>query len=145
MTELVADFTQEYYTALTALHAFTRCDSTSAFKGNGKVKPIKLLQKHPRFQNILAKLGEEWDVSVDVIYGRSRLTSVDEQRCILIKEKCEWKDGAMNLSKHVDLCSLPPSRKALVQHIHRVNYQMGIWRRANTPIIEVPRPTDGHG
>ena len=51
----------------------------------------------------------------------------------------------MNLSKNVGLCSLPPCRKALVQHIHRVNYQMGIWRRANTPIIEVPRPTDGHG
>ena len=88
MTELVADFTQEYCTALTALHAFTHSDSTSAFKGIGKVKPIKLLQKHPRFQNVLAKLGEEWDVSDDVIagleaftcviYGRSRVTSVDE-------------------------------------------------------------------
>jgi hypothetical protein len=47
MTELVAKFIQEYCTALTALHVFTHCDSTSAFKGIGKVKPIKILQTYP--------------------------------------------------------------------------------------------------
>ena len=51
----------------------------------------------------------------------------------------------MNLSKNVDLCNFSPCWKALAQHIHRVNYQMGIWKRADTLIIEVPRPTDGHG
>ena len=35
ITELVADYTKEYCTALTAVHAFTHCDSTSAFKGVG--------------------------------------------------------------------------------------------------------------
>ena len=38
ITELVADYTQEYCTALTAVHAFSHCDSTSAFKGVGKIK-----------------------------------------------------------------------------------------------------------
>ena len=38
MTELVADFTQEYSTALTAPQAFTHCGSTSAFKIITKVK-----------------------------------------------------------------------------------------------------------
>ena len=65
------------------------------------------------------------------------MTSVDELQCILIKEKCEWKDGAMSLSKNVDLCSLPPCPKASIRHIHRVNCQMGKWRRTDTPIIEV--------
>ena len=40
MTEVVADFTQEYSIALTAPHAFTHCGSTSAFKSIRKVKYI---------------------------------------------------------------------------------------------------------
>ena len=43
----------EYCTALTALHAFSHCGTTSAFKGIGKIKPVKILQKHPRFQQFL--------------------------------------------------------------------------------------------
>jgi hypothetical protein len=124
MTDLVADFTQEYCTALMALHAFTHCDSTSAFKGVGKVKPIKVLQKYPKFQRVLASLGKEWDIPEEVLsglevftcamYGRSRITNVDELRCTLIKEKCCWNaNGTMNVHKNVDLCSLPPCRKAL--------------------------------
>ena len=65
------------------------------------------------------------------------MTSVGELRCILNKENYERKDGAMSLSKNVDLCSLPPCPKASIQHIHRVNYQMGNWRRADIPIIGV--------
>lgn len=155
MTSLVESFTQEYCTALTALHAFTHCDSTSAFKGTGKVKPIKVMQKNPRFQRLLAKLEEEWCIPEEVIsgleaftcaiYGRSRVTSVDELRCILIKEKCESKSGKLRDLQNIDLCSFPPCRRALIRHIHRTNYQMAIWRRANEPIIEVPSATDGHG
>ena len=101
MTNFVENLTQEYCTALTALHAFTHCDSTSAIKGIVKVKPIKVMQKNLRFQRVLAKLGEQWYVSEEVIsgleafncaiYGRSCITSVDELRCILIIEKCENK------------------------------------------------------
>ena len=77
MTSLVENFTQEYCTALTALHAFTHCDSTSAFKGIGKVEPIKVMQKNPRFQKVLAKLGEEWCVLEEVIH-----------MCNIRKESC---------------------------------------------------------
>ena len=56
MTELAEGLTPEYCTALSALHAFTHCDTTSAFKGIGKVKPIKVMQKIPKFQPILAEL-----------------------------------------------------------------------------------------
>lgn len=50
----------------------------------------------------------------------------------------------MSLRKNVYLRSLQPCWKALVQHINKVNYQMGVWRLADTLIIKVPRPTDGH-
>ena len=45
ITKLAKDFTPVYCAALLAMYAFTRCDTTSAFKGIGKVKPIQLLQK----------------------------------------------------------------------------------------------------
>ena len=118
MTNFVENLAQEYCTALTALHTFTHCDSISAFKGIGKVKPIKVMQKNPRFQGVLAKLGEQWYVSEEVIsgleaftcaiYGRSRVTSVDELRCILIREKCE--------SKYVKQNKLPMLISALFFH-----------------------------
>ena len=155
ITELVADYTQEYCTALTAVHAFCHCDSTSAFKGVGKIKPIKILQKLPRFQHVLASLGEEWTILEEVvaeleaftctIYGKSRSHSIDEVHSTLIKEKCQMKDGIINVKKKIELCSLPPCRKALIQNIRIANYQMAIWRRADCPIIEDPKATDGHG
>ena len=88
---------------------------------------------------------DELEAFTCTIYGKSRSHSIDEVRSTLIKERCHNKDGTINVKKKVELCSLPPCRKALIQHIHRANYQMAIWRRADTPIMEVPKPTDGHG
>jgi len=45
------------------LYAFTRSDSTSAFKGKGKVMAIKLLQENPIYAAKLANLGSTWEVS----------------------------------------------------------------------------------
>ena len=39
--------------------------------------------------------------------------SVEKVRSTPIKEKCKWKDGAVNVNKNIDLCSLPRCRKAL--------------------------------
>ncbi len=50
----------------------------------------------------------------------------------------------MVLQKNVYLCSLVPCRKALVQHVVRVNFQMAIWRHADTHVIQIPNATDGH-
>ena len=44
--------------ALLGLHAFTGCDTTSAFKGIGKLKPLKLLQKEPQFEKFFSELGD---------------------------------------------------------------------------------------
>ena len=154
ITELADGLTQEYCTALMALHAFTHCDTTSSFKGIGKIKPIKVLQKLPKYQPILADLGREWQVTEELfdgleeftcaIYGRPKFKSVDSLRYTLIKEKCCGDDG-LHLGRNVDLATFPPYRGALQQHIRRVNFQVAIWRRADLPIVEVPSPTDGHG
>ena len=60
ITKLAKDCTPMYCAALLAMHAFTRCDTTSDFKGVGKVKPIQLLQNKlatKGFSRSLAKHG----------------------------------------------------------------------------------------
>ena len=43
------DLGDEINLALVDLHAFTCCDTNSAFVRRGKVKPLTLLKKHPEF------------------------------------------------------------------------------------------------
>ena len=45
----------------------------------------------------------------------------------------------------MDLASVPPCRKSLVQHIRRVNYQVGIWKHAHVPNPNIPLPTENIG
>jgi hypothetical protein len=58
ITKLAQQYQQELCTALLGLHAFTRCDITSAFKGIEKVKPINLrhYKSHPNSKVLLHKL-----------------------------------------------------------------------------------------
>ena len=55
--------------ALLGLHAFTGCDSVSSFAGIGKVKPLKILRKNDEFQEVFARLGEEWSVTEE-LFGK---------------------------------------------------------------------------
>ena len=61
MTEIARDLGQKHSTALLGLHALTGCDTTSSFKGIGKKKPIKILQKMQNFTQVLCVLGDSWD------------------------------------------------------------------------------------
>ena len=145
----------EYCSALLGLHAFSGCDSTSAFKGIGKVKPIKLMQQRNKFVKPLAELGESWNVSDKLLsgleeftcalYGKPRLTDVDEVRYLMMKERCKGDGDAITGSVHVDLSSFPPCKDSLEQHIRRVNFQVGVWKRAHENSPAIPSPTLGHG
>ena len=48
--------------ALVAMHAFTGCDTTSAFVRRGKVKPLALLKKHPEFLPTFHAPGSRVDI-----------------------------------------------------------------------------------
>jgi hypothetical protein len=41
MTELADAYTPDYCTALMGVHAYSGCDTKSAFKGVGEMKPIR--------------------------------------------------------------------------------------------------------
>ena len=56
-----------YISALLSLHAYTGCDTVSAFKGKKKLKPLKALQLYPGFIETLAKFGESWSMDKDLL------------------------------------------------------------------------------
>ena len=48
-------------------------------------------------------------------------------------------------TRNVDMSSLPPCKRSLVQHVRRVNYQVGVWRRAHLPESNIANPIPDHG
>lgn len=155
ISALAREYGQVKCTALMSLHAYTHCDTTSAFKGIGKIKPTKLLQKSEAFQATFSEVGASWQVSDSlhrelevftcVMYGRAGFSSVDAARAAILREKCGGTDGNIILTRNVDLSQLPPCQEALHQHLRRVNYQVGIWRAAHLPTPDIPLPTNGNG
>ena len=123
--------------AILGLHAFTGCDSTSALKGKGKIKPFELVLQSSVFVDTFAGLGQEWEVTpqqlkqleefVCRLYGQ-KTTSVNEARHRISRLTCK--------SDH----ALPPNGDCLALHSKRANYQAAIWRRCLSSTISAPPP-----
>lgn len=155
VTGLAKSLTPKLCSALLGAHAYSGCDSTSAFKGKGKVKAIKLIQNSEAHQTTFARLGESWDIEDSLfsdverftcrLYGNCRITKVNQLRYISLQSKCGGKGSSLKKSSNVDLSSLPPCQSSLQQHIRRVNYQVGIWKRAHIYKPNIPSPISGHG
>ena len=54
---------KDVYRALPGLHAFTECDTVSAFSGRGKLGVLRLLRNSERFKEGFCKLGSERKLS----------------------------------------------------------------------------------
>ena len=59
-----------------APHAFAHWDSTNAFEGIWKIKPIKTMQTNQLLQPVLARLGKTWEVANYVLAGFEAFTNV---------------------------------------------------------------------
>ena len=57
MTELGKTLKIDYCNALLGFYEFSDEDYTSAFKGKGKVTPLKNLQKHPKYFQTLMQFS----------------------------------------------------------------------------------------
>ena len=154
MNNIAEKFSQEECSALLGLHAFTGRDTCCAFTGTGKIKPIKVLQKNAKFNNMLARLGDSWEVSDDMVsdaeeltcvfYRKPRFKSVNELRFHLLKAKCGSEDKITN-NRNVGISNMLPCSDSLREHVRRVNYQVAIWKRACVTKPDVPNPSTGHG
>ena len=139
--DIAENYNQTHVSTLLSLHAFSGSDCTSAFKGKGKVNPIKILNKNSKFIKVFAHNGEEWlledpavlkglEESTCRLYGSvKRVKSVNQLREIRLKKICGSDVNSLQYETFVDLSNFPPCQKVPLQHIKRVNYQVGVWKR----------------
>lgn len=154
ITELADDLGEQFCNTLLGYYIFTGEDTNSAFRGKGKVNPLKKLMKKPKYQETFRMLGEEWDVTDKLIneleeftcdmYGLPRTKEVDKVRSTMLKKMVGSKSDKIQKSSNIDLSKLPPCRKSFKPNCKRVNYRACQWKRAhmNYPILP---PATEHG
>ena len=118
----------EICNSLPGYHAFTGCDTTSAFYGKDKKRSFQILIKDPTIQAGMARLGVAPECSLGTqkscelfvcrLYGQQNCTSINEAR---YKIFCVKAPACQNL---------PPTADALSLHVKRTNYQVYIWKHA---------------
>lgn len=144
ITHLTKEFTPDYCAALLGLHAFTRCYTTSSFKGIGKVKPLKILQKKALYQEVLKCLGEFWDINWWLLprtWGIHMCNVLQKY-----KNKRGWSLFFLNaVDQKAFITSHSPLRVCLQEHTRRVNDQVRIWKNAQYPDPGIPHPTGDCG
>jgi hypothetical protein len=140
--------------ALPAFHAFTRCDSTSAFASKGKKNPYKLMSGNSTFLSVFQQLGEDsksvpqqlhehLEHFVCCMYGLFNHTDVNKARSVIFKSRynATLLTGLTSQVRcGIDLSLLPPCRAALKKHILRCNYQAYIWKHAHVSFPSLPSP-----
>lgn len=146
MNKIASALDDDVCKALLGFHAYTGCDSVSAFSGRGKVTALKVLMNNPKFQDAFCKLGNEWslpDSLMDVLeeftcqmYSlRTHIADVDEMRFQLFRAK----------TGDIQSGQLPPCLDCLKLHAARACYQAAIWHRSLEPTPHVPDPYDCEG
>lgn len=69
ITHVVQRHGSDVCRCLPGLHAFTGCDTVSAFSGKGKMTALKLTKRHARFRELFQLVGTDWDVP-DELFSR---------------------------------------------------------------------------
>lgn len=130
---------------LVGMHAFTGCDSVSAFAGKGKTSSLKLMTTNKDVLDAFMELGSEWDLS------QEQMERLEAVTCLIYAAKTPCVH--VNALRYNLFCArkgeieshqLPPSRDCLKQHAQRANYQSAIWRRCLQQNPHIPNPV-GHG
>ena len=144
---------QQITKALTGFHAFTGCDTVSAFVRQGKLKPFKTLQKFTKLIPVFQRLGATSDKLCDLdvkelqqfvcyMYGKTSHTDTNKVRYDIFTARYESKTekNAFSIHNGIDLSLLPPCQSSLYMHCLRANYQSYIWNNSHKPYVEVPSP-----
>ena len=138
--------------AVVGLHAFTGCDTVSAFAGRGKLGAFKQMKASTTYQEAFSQLGQSLDVSADLFQKLQEITchiyvssahtsSVNELRYQMF---CARRG-------EVESSQLPPCQDCLFMHVLHANYQAAIWRCCleSQPFVPSPKrygwTTDDNG
>ena len=128
-------------TALIGMHAYTGCDTVSAFAGRGKLGALKLMRSE-HYQEVFRELGQSWGLSTDLLKKLQAFT------CKLYTTSMTTED--INTARHQLFCArrgelessqMPPCKDCLFM---RANYQAGTWRGSLQQHPQVSSPVE-HG
>ena len=119
--------------AMPFLHAFTGCDTISAFHNKGKKKAVDVLKKDAELQDVFGSIHLTLPVPSEA------QQKVENFVCRLYSAKANTVNGARyELYKNGRTSSaLPPNDDALNLHLKRSVYQTRIWRDVSQQLTEV--------
>ncbi|KAK3769506.1 hypothetical protein RRG08_027075 [Elysia crispata] len=114
--------------AILGFHAFTGCDTTSAFLRRGKMKPLKIMKAKPQFLLAFEALGVNDAVGANLLYdleqfvcfmyGKPTYSDVNKLRFDMVRQR--FQTGSRNVltnSDGIDFSLLSPCRSTLQMHI----------------------------
>ena len=126
VSELAESLGPEYCSTLLGYYVFSGEDCTSAFKGKGKIMPLKKLHKYPKFHKAFSQLGTSWLMTKElqqeiesftcIMYGYTQMKSVDVEGSKIL-QKMVGADNILDSKFKVDLEGLPPYKVCLISHI----------------------------
>ena len=131
--------------ALPVFHAFSGCDTTSAFNGKGKKSLWQAWQAYDDATETFAYLAKHpfmlLDADSDNFQKLERLTVILYDKwspLFSVNETCKLLFCHENRSME----KLPPTQDALLQHARRAVYQAGIWTSSTNTQQALPSPRD---
>ena len=125
--QIIREFGSDIFFALPFFYSFTACDIVSSFYSKGKCKAYDVWVKCERtvdFTDVFVEFGEKpTDVKSDHIdMLESFVLQLYGWRDDIVGDA--WLDKFKKFTDN-DLRLLPPSKKALHQHIYCTSYQAG--------------------
>jgi len=140
--EVVKELDPAICKTLPVFHAFTGCDTVSAFGGRGKRTAWNVWKVFPE----VTKAFEDLMLMEDDI--SDQLLSLLERFVVLLYDRTSDLVTVNNARKWLftqksrSLENIPPTQEALKQHIKRASYQAHCWNMAVIKLPELPNPAE---
>ena len=113
--------------SLLRFHAFTGCDTVSAFQRRGKVLVFRIMAQDQGFQEVCQGLGREWQLSNELYRDLQRFNCAMYCKNAGTNEVNKLRYRLFCLKKgDVDFNQLPPRDDSFRKHALRANYQVAI-------------------
>jgi len=129
--------------SLAGFHAFTGCDTTSAFFRKGKKGPMKILEKNSEFVQYFKNNDTPNEIAASInpaerfvchMYNLRSCKSVNEGRYRKFELAYNPRKAKKSLIKSFsafDSSCIPPCQTVLEMHIKRCIFQAYIWLHAD--------------
>ncbi len=110
--------------ALVGMHAFTGCDTVSAFTGRGQITAFKQMKLEKTFQNAFKELGRPWEVCPALFQKLQEITCHMHMPSTHTTEGNKLRYELFCVRRgEVESSQLPPCQDCLFMHALCANFQ----------------------